>query len=141
MQSKTIWELADCEKSWNMCSSCFHSLQENCPNTDFFLVCSPHSEWIQREYSVRMLEIWTRKNSVFGHFLRSDSYGKINHSKVWDPEEANNRPTLLRLIRLMTAVQCFQIQHRTLSSFSEWYILVDESRPRCEVRRRVFQQI
>ena len=41
-----------------------YSLCEKCPNTEFFLVC------IKSEYR----KIRTRKNSVFGHFSRTDYY-------------------------------------------------------------------
>ena len=46
-------------ESHNICSRNL-SQCEKCPNTEFFLVR------IQSEYR----KIWTKKNSVFGHFLR-----------------------------------------------------------------------
>ena len=43
------------------------SLHEKCPNTEFFLVrIFPHSDWIR-----------TRKNSVFGHFSRSEIVPRV----------------------------------------------------------------
>ena len=46
----------------NQSSMIEYSLREKCPNTDFFLVrIFPHSDWIR-----------TRKNSVSGHFSRSE---------------------------------------------------------------------
>ena len=46
-----------------------YSLREKCPNTEYFLVrIFPYSDWIQSECR----KIRTRKNSVFGHFSRSD---------------------------------------------------------------------
>ena len=48
-----------------------HPLREKCSNTDFFLVCIfPHSDRIRRD--TECWKIQTRKNSVFGHFSRSD---------------------------------------------------------------------
>ena len=47
-------------ESHNICSRNF-SQCEKCPNMEFFLVR------IQSEYR----KIWTKKNSVFGHFSRS----------------------------------------------------------------------
>ena len=43
------------------------------------------------------------------------------------------------LTHLMIAVYYFQFQSRALSSFLEWCVLIDENRPRYEVRR-VFHQ-
>ena len=41
-------------------------MREKCPNTEFFLVRSfPHSE---------CEKIWIRKNSVLGHFSRSEYF-------------------------------------------------------------------
>ena len=42
-----------------------------------------YSDWIRRDtpYSVRMREIWTRENSVFGHFSRSFHW--CNHVQLW----------------------------------------------------------
>ena len=47
-------------ESHNICSSHLSQCEE-CPNMEFFLVR------IQSEYR----KIWTKKNSVFGHFSRS----------------------------------------------------------------------
>ena len=38
------------------------------------------------------------------------------------------------LNHLMIAVYCFQFQNRILSDFSEWYILMNKSHPRCEIQ-------
>ena len=52
-------------------------LREKCPNTEFFLVFifpirTEYGNLLRKSpYSVRMREIRTRKNSVFGHFSHS----------------------------------------------------------------------
>ena len=53
-------------------------LCEMCLNTEFFLVrIFSHLDWIRRDplylsvFSPNAGKIWTRKNSVFGHFPRS----------------------------------------------------------------------
>ena len=56
------------------------SLREKCPNTEFFLVYSV-SLRIQSECR----KIRTRKNSVFGHFSRSECY----FEKLIEPLVAN----------------------------------------------------
>ena len=50
----------DCFSSLNFFASTVHAQREKCPNTEFFLVR------IQSECG----KIWTRKNSIFGHFSR-----------------------------------------------------------------------
>ena len=52
----------------NTTTTAIDALPEKCPNTQFFLVR------IQSEYR----KMRTRKNSVFGHFSRSDEVGKSN---------------------------------------------------------------
>ena len=56
-----------------------HSLREKCPNTELFLVRNFLYSGLNTEiYSVNLhiqseyRKIWTRNNSVFGHFSRSD---------------------------------------------------------------------
>ena len=39
----------------------------------------------------------------------------------------------------MNTVHCFQFQSILLSSFTEWHVLLDESGPKCELRRVVQQ--
>ena len=62
-----------------------HALREKCPNTEFFLVRisrirTEYGEiWSISSYSVRMRENRTRKNPVFGHFSRSDSYSIVKN--------------------------------------------------------------
>ena len=74
-----------CDK--NVIKSCvtfYKSLPEKCPNTEFFLVRSfPCSNWIRKFTELECRKVWTRKNSVFGHFLRSecDSYNEGRISK------------------------------------------------------------
>ena len=47
-------------------------LREKCPNTEFFLVrIFTHSDWIRRDIQSECGKIRTRKDSVFGQFLRS----------------------------------------------------------------------
>ena len=56
----------------------FHTLHEKCPNTQFFLVCIFLYSDCTEIYSINLCiqseykKIRTRKNSVFGHFSRSD---------------------------------------------------------------------
>ena len=55
------------------------SLCEMCPNTEFFPYFSPFGLNTERyEISLRIQsecgKIWTKKNSVFGHFSRSEWY-------------------------------------------------------------------
>ena len=51
------------------------TLREKCPNTDFFLVR------FQSKYG----KIRTRKNSVFGHFLRREE--KPSNRKIPKPDQ------------------------------------------------------
>ena len=52
-------------------SSAWNALRENCPNAEFFL----GSIYL---YSVRIQENMGQKNSVFGHFSRSDDFKDKN---------------------------------------------------------------
>ena len=49
-----------------------------CPNTEFFLVrIFPHSDWIRSD-AVRSISPYSRKNSVYGYFSRSDFQRLLN---------------------------------------------------------------
>ena len=63
--------------SWQILSKrLLVTLSEKCPNTEFFMVR------IQAEYG----KIWTRKNSVFGHFSRRVIYAKdYSNEHDWTP--------------------------------------------------------
>ena len=60
-----------------------YTLREKCPNTKLFLVrIFPHSDWIRRDRVPLFIQsecgkIRSRKNSVFGHFSRSDSFSHV----------------------------------------------------------------
>ena len=64
-------------ETWTLC----FTPREKCPNTELFLVrISLYSDWIRNTVSLRIKseyrKIWTKNNSVFGHFSRSELYVK-----------------------------------------------------------------
>ena len=66
-QSKTLLFITTCEIIWWLLLNASEqlSLRENCPNAEFSLGCIfPYFDWNQK--------IRTRKNSLFGHFSRSN---------------------------------------------------------------------
>ena len=74
-------------------NSLFHTLRKKCPNTTFFLVrifCiwTEYGEILRisvlliSTYLVRMLENTDQKNSVFGHFSRSETKGLFSQDSM-----------------------------------------------------------
>ena len=82
---------------------------QKCPNTEFFLVrIFPHSDWIQN-----------RKDSVFGHFLRSGNSNSTNHSKSkpnknWNWTQSRQRLRLKYVLWIWIRKQITFDQYLTL---------------------------
>ena len=69
-------------------------LREKCPNTELFLVLI--FLYIQSEYR----KIWTRNNSVFGHFSRS-----VYEKDFINSEVAINNHTSRKLLELIGSIR------------------------------------
>ena len=73
----------------------------------------------------------TQAWKVFVNNFQVLNFGFFNQQKISVTERVSQ--SYVTLIRFMIAVHCFHIQNRTLSSFLEWSVLMDECRPRREV--------
>ena len=76
-QEQLLCKISTNDYSWLLIF--FDSLLEKCPNTELFLVrIFLHSEWIRVSLRIQSEcgKKRTRKNSVFGHFSRSDCLWK-----------------------------------------------------------------
>ena len=61
-----------------------HPLCEKYSNTEFFLVrIFPYSDWIRGDTECECGKIQTRKNSVFGHFWRSNQSTETHLLSSW----------------------------------------------------------
>ena len=69
----TIWKPCGAMRFFFHIGCYLHTLHEKCPNAEFFLV---HIFRIWTKYG----KIRTRKNSLFGHFLRSDIISAFRYS-------------------------------------------------------------
>ena len=93
------------------------TLCEKCPNTKFFF-WSLFSR-MQSEYG----KLRTRKNSIFGHFSRSESKGPIlNNCRNWIEtlfEVAQGSVLVSKLFKISLADVCFILNDTDLASYTD----------------------
>ena len=103
----------------------YYTLREKWPNTEFFFWSVFHSEWNLRIQS-ECGKIWTRKNSVFGHFSLSDKYWacfELGHH-AWLKIKLLNGNQILEIFNLWIPLNLKQILLIEIRSpfFWKWVI-------------------